>query len=145
MATSSLGALIANIYEAQATLIEPKLKALGISWSTFQILSEVRAAKGGVSQAEIARRLGVRPATLCEAVQEMARKGLLTQEDSSSDRRMKALRLTPSAEAEMRKIRSALTHIETSMVAGFSEKQIQQCESLLTRALGNLESKIESM
>ena len=54
MAKTLIGTRIAAIYELQAEWMDPKLDELGITWSTFQLLTTVANAGERASQVEVA-------------------------------------------------------------------------------------------
>ena len=72
-----IGAKVAAIYELQSAWLEPRLRAIEVSWTTFQLFSAIQAAGGKSSQVAVARRLGVTPATLSETVFAHVQNGLM--------------------------------------------------------------------
>lgn len=135
---------IATLYELQAAYMEPKLKAMGISWTTFQMLSAVFGAGGAASQAEIARRLGVTPATLSEAVQTLSKKGFLSQAPSDADRRVKLLKLTAKANKSLQEITKVAQEAEQIAVAGLNDAKLRKALTLLDKCVANLEKALEA-
>lgn len=141
MSESQIGPLIATIYELQSAWLEPRLKQSGMRWTTFQLLAAVMGAGEEASQAEIARRLAVAPATLSESVQAHVQAGYLIQGSSPGDRRKKVLHLTPAAKKKMQEvgrhvreyegmIAAALTAKEQSDLGGLLEKLVEKLERL---------------
>jgi DNA-binding MarR family transcriptional regulator len=140
MSDFALGARIAAVYELHAQLLEPTLRAMGISWASFQLLAAAHSAGGSGSQAELARRLGLSPATLCEAVQAHVSKGLLVIEKSPHDARVRLVRLTPRGQEIMRKVQAALDEIAARMLKGVPKAEAQAAQQVLDRIVRNLES-----
>ena len=71
-------------------------------WSTqritptqLKILGLLAARAQGLSSTQVARELGVSPATLCDSVKALRRKGYVIRQRDSEDARRKTLRLTP--------------------------------------------------
>lgn len=141
MPDAELSARIATIYEHHAAFLEPRLQSLGIGWGTFQLLSAVYAAGGAVSQAEIARRLGVTPATLSETAYAHVQRGLLTQSAAGSDRRVKALALTKRAEDLMRKVATCLAEAEEAISEGLTTSEKAALSKSLDKIIANLERR----
>lgn len=139
MSQTALSPKIAAVYELHAAFLEPKLKQIGVSWATFQLYSAVFAAGSSASQAEVARRLGLTPATLSESVQIHVRKGLLEQVPGANDRRVKILRLTAKAEKQLKQIRELISQAETVMLEGLSSEETRVVSALLDRCRGNFE------
>lgn len=137
---SQIGPLIATIYELQSSWLEPRLKKSGMRWTTFQLLATVMAAGDGASQAEVARRLGVAPATLSESVHAHVESGHLVQEPSPADRRKKILRLTPSAKKKMGEVGKHVRELESRMSRSLSGPELLDLERLLEKVVENLEA-----
>ncbi len=142
MPSEQIGTRIGMAYELQMAWLEPRLEEIGVGWSTFQLLTTVAAAGPGVSQAELARRLGVTPATFSESVFAHVKKGLLDQTLSASDRRVKTLRLTEPAKALVRKIKAAVSKAEAELVAGLSDDEVAAAAQALDRVIENLQRSL---
>lgn len=140
MDQESLGAQIGLAYDLQTAYLAPRFRSMGLSWSTFQLLAAVQGALGGVSQVEVARRLGVTPATLSETVFAHVQRGLLDQVPSSTDRRVRLLKLTPAAKRLLKRAAAEIDQCESVMREGFSEEELAQLLGLLSRVATNLES-----
>jgi len=136
---SQLGPLIATIYELQSAWLEPRLKSAGIRWTTFQLLATILGAGDDASQAEVARRLAVSPATLSESVQIHVEKGLITQEAAPKDRRKKVLRLTAAGKKKMSSVGKHVQELETQLTQGISPKDLQLIETSLGKIAENIE------
>lgn len=135
-----MGARLASLYELQSAWLEPRLEAIGVSWTAFQLLLTVAAAGENASQIEVARRLGVTAPTLSESVQAHVAKGLLRQVQSKKDRRIKVLTLTPKSQQLMVEIRRLVAEAEAVMTRGLSESACRDLAKLLDRAAENFES-----
>ncbi|MFN3683021.1 MAG: MarR family winged helix-turn-helix transcriptional regulator [Fimbriimonadaceae bacterium] len=108
----SLVAEAALFYETVAERLEPDLKAAGLTLGAFELLSAVHAARGRAHQAELARRLGISPPTLCEALRVAVREGWVLQEADPSDARVRRVRLTPAGSEALTRVLSALDRLE---------------------------------
>ncbi len=144
MAETMLIPRIAALYELQSAYLEPRLKKLGISLSTFQLLAVVHSSGGEASQIEIARRLGVSPATLSETVHLHIKKGLLEQVVSSEDRRVKILKLTKSSSSKLKDVRKLLDNLEEIMLKDVSGSTFRSALAVLDLALANVENRLKS-
>lgn len=140
MASEQIGPRIAAIYEYQSAWLEPHLQKMGVSWNSFQLLLSVSAAKGQASQAEIAERLGVSPATLSESVAAHVARGWLVQTPSKTDRRVKALALTSQSEKVIKQARKLIDECEAWMTEGLSARELESCGKVLDRILSRFES-----
>ena len=142
MAETVLIPLIAVLYELQSSYLEPKLKKLGMSLNTFHLLMAIQNSGEKVSQIEIARRLGVSPATLSETVSGHISKGLLEQVVSRKDRRVKFLRLTKSSNSKLKDVRKLLNGLENLMLDGIGSSKLRETIAILDAAIENIEKTL---
>lgn len=138
-----LGPRIATVYELQSAWLEPRLKAMGVRWTTFQLLVTILACGERATQVEVAARLGVAPATLCESVQAHVAAGIVTQR-AASDKRVKLLGLTPSGKTLTKKIGALVAEVEALAASGLSERDAAACASTLDRMISSLEKVLEN-
>jgi DNA-binding MarR family transcriptional regulator len=136
--SESLAAQAGLINELTMTGLEPIMAAEGITTTTFDLLSTIRAAGNRAHQAEVARRLGVSPATLTSAIQRAVSSGLLVQEGGHRDGRTKRVKLTPKANAVLRKILKAIDRLDVIMKEGIEPEHLQITQEVLRRAALNL-------
>ena len=136
---TQVGSLIATLYELQSAWLEPKLKSAGMRWTTFQLLATVLAAGEDASQAEVAKRLAIAPATLSEAVQVHVQSGMLSQEFSPTDRRKRILKLTPEAKRKMTVVAKHLAEFESHLARAINLKELESTEKTLKKIVDNLE------
>lgn len=139
-----LGSRVAAIYELQAAWLEPRLKQIGVRWSSFQLLAAIVGAGDEASQAEIARRLAVAPATLSEAVQNHVERGWVEQVPSPRDKRLKVLRLTLQGKKLMGQVRNLVIECEHLMAAAVTPAQSTACAKVLDKMIESLERALET-
>lgn len=144
MSVDHLGAKIASLYELQSAWMEPRLSKAGIRWTTFQLLATIASAGSEASQAEVARRLGVAPATLSESVQKHVQDGYVQQSPSPHDRRLKILQLTPEGQRLVGKIRNLALECDRVLVQALKEKEAKTCAKVLDQMIDSLERALES-
>lgn len=144
MPNGQLGALVATVYELQSAWLEPRLAKLGVRWTTFQLLATVYGCGDEASQAEVARRLGVAPATLSESVQSHIKQGLLDRKPSTTDKRLKILVLTNQGKRLMGQIRTLVAECEDLMTKNLKDKDAIKCEQILDEMVTSLEKALES-
>jgi MarR family transcriptional regulator, transcriptional regulator for hemolysin len=137
---------VADTLSGQASLLcellgaatEPALRGAGLTPSAFQLLSAVRATRGGATQAQIASRLGVTPASLSEAVRGAVGRGHLAQVGSDEDRRVRRLALTPAGTAALQRVLRAVNKAEKAMVQGIEPEELSATIRLLKQVNRNL-------
>jgi len=96
--------------------IAPRLGELGLSHRTFALLGAVRATDGTCSQADLARRLGITPPSLTEALQAAARNGFVEQSADAKDGRAKRVSLTPKGRTTLSRAAAAIVEVEAQLV-----------------------------
>lgn len=106
--------LVAN--ELVSSRLEDPFRKLGLTFGVFELLATIRSGRGTFSQAELARRLGISPPSLCEAVQTAQRKGFVRQVDSPTDRRSKRPVLTPAGESAISAALAEVRNLEADLV-----------------------------
>jgi DNA-binding MarR family transcriptional regulator len=122
--------------------MEPRLRELGISWATFQLLTTVANIGPKASQIEVARRLGITAASLSEAVQAHVARGLIEQIPHPKDKRIRILRLTPASQQIVSSIKDLVLKSETAMTKGLSAAEVASASAVLDRVLVNLEESL---
>jgi DNA-binding MarR family transcriptional regulator len=135
---TTLSAQAAVLSELIAAYLEDPLHRAGLNLGTFELLSAVRATHGQGTQVEIARRLGITPASLSEAVKAAAGKGLIEQVGAEEDRRAKRLQLTDKGAKLLQRVLDELRLAEQTMVRGISSDQVQIALTVLRQATVNL-------
>lgn len=132
---------IAIIADLQGRLLGPVLAHAGLTQSSFQLLAAAHAAKGQATQAETALRLGISPGTLSEAVTDQVRLGLLSQEPLATDKRAKALVLTPQGEAKIKQVKRMMERIHSAIEADLDLEAALQTAAVL----GQIEAKLREL
>ena len=139
-----LGSRVAGLYELQSAWLEPKLQSIGVRWTTFQLLATILGAGDDASQAEVARRLGVAPATLSESVQSHVNLGVIQQVPSKKDKRKKILVLTAKGNTLMQKIKVFVQECEKIMTQGLKAPEAANCAKIIDQMAENLEKGLET-
>jgi DNA-binding MarR family transcriptional regulator len=134
----SLTAQAGLLGELMTSVLQPLLADLHISVATFELLSAVKAGGGSLPQAELARRLGVSPPTLCEAVGSAAKRGLLEQKPHPHDARAKTLSLTKKGSKVVSDVVERMNQAEGQMVHGIGDHELSAALDVLRRVNRNL-------
>lgn len=131
-ATDGIIVRLLVLNETISSILEPKFRKHGLTFGLFELLAATARAEE-VSQAEVARRLGIAPASLCEAVQSACRKGLIEQSPSPTDRRVKNLRLTARGRASLRLALQEVEELEKAAAAKLSSQAMKQALSAIDK------------
>ncbi len=127
----SQAALVAELMDAA---LDQRLKAHGIGHRTFELLSAIKAAGGRTSQAEIAKRLGIKAPSLTEAVQPLIANGLVDQCSVEGDQRAKRLTLTPEGERKVAVALKEIDRIDRAISAELDTNQLKVTLGTLRKA-----------
>jgi len=134
----SLSGQAGLLCELLTSAMEPKLDETEISLGTFELLTAIYGSGGRATQVEVARRLGITPPSLSEAVKSACARGLAEQQHDSNDGRRKILKLTAKGRKAMQSIVKGVNSAETKMVEGIDPEQIASAIEVLRRANRNL-------
>jgi DNA-binding MarR family transcriptional regulator len=132
----------ATLTEVVSEAMAPVLESFNLSRSGFDLLITVRTGGGVLSQAEIARRLGITPPTLTEAVRLLAAAGWIQQRVAENDRRIKTISLTSVGSRRLNRILESLDQLEASLLEGISAEEIAKVNAILKKAAKNLALRV---
>lgn len=142
--SDSLSGQAGLLVELLTAAMSPELERVGLTVSSFELLSAIHASGGKASQAEIAQRLNIRPPSLSEAVRYASQKGLVEQVGVEEDRRLKRLRLTAAGRRAVHEVLESVRQTESEMVAECTPEEITEAVQLLRRINRNLARRNQS-
>jgi DNA-binding MarR family transcriptional regulator len=137
----SLSGQAGLLVELLTAALQPDLEAAGLTLACFELLSAVHSDGGKSAQSDIARRLGISPPSLSEAVRMAVKRGLIIQIAVETDARVKQLKLTPKGRAAVRRVLDAVKRVETDMQGGLSSTEIGSAIDILARVNRNLATR----
>jgi DNA-binding MarR family transcriptional regulator len=105
---------------------------LGLTPAEAGVL-RVLARDGGLSQRDVADRVGTVPSRIVVLVDSLQDKGLVTRSRSATDRRHHELRLTAAGAATMKRLRRVAEEHERSLLEPLSEPERDQLTRLLAK------------
>ena len=109
----------------------------GLNRSRWQVLWHL-SREEGLKQANLAERLAVAPISLARQVDKLEEEGLVERRRDPSDRRCFRLYLTHKAQGVLEKMRMLGEQTRAEALAGFSDKEVAQLQTLLGRIRANL-------
>lgn len=92
----------------------------------------------GISQAELAARLHVSPATISNTVHRMEKAGFLVRRTPKDDQRVSQVFLTDRGRTVKEQVRESWRTMEAETFAGFTEEERAQMKRFLERVAENL-------
>jgi DNA-binding MarR family transcriptional regulator len=105
---------------------------LGLTPAEAGVL-RVLARGAGISQRDLADRIGAAPSRIVVLVDSLQDKGLVTRSRSATDRRHHELRLTAAGAAMMKRLRRVAEAHERSLLEPLSERERDQLTRLLAK------------
>jgi DNA-binding MarR family transcriptional regulator len=134
-----LGTHAAMLSQVVSEYLDPWMQRAGLRPTHFELLSTIHSAGEGVHQAEVARRLGLTPPSLSEAVQSAVRAGFVRQEPHPEDARAKALSLTKNGREALATVLKGMEEAEQRLSEPLSEAERHQVVDALRRAISALQ------
>jgi MarR family transcriptional regulator, organic hydroperoxide resistance regulator len=133
----SFGLLIREIYRGQARMLQTMIAGEGVSigmWFVLRVLWE----EDGISQRELARRVGINGPTTVTALNSMERAGLVRRTPHPSDRRKTNIFLTERGRHLKDRLWPMAVAVNQASSRGMSDEERRLLFDLLTRMQANL-------
>jgi DNA-binding MarR family transcriptional regulator len=122
---SQIGQLAAQGFSAQVA-------RLGLTAPESGVLRAL-ARGDGISQRDLADRVGAAPSRIVVLVDALEKKGLVSRRRSASDRRNHELRLTEDGIAMMKRLRRVAEDHERALLEPLTERERRQLDRLLSK------------
>lgn len=135
------GMLLVGVARRWRAALDASLAELGLSDATWGPLIHVGRSGGGISQKELAARVGIDGSSLVRLIDILATKQLIERRQDPADRRSNLLFLTPAGQATVRKIQRILTRVEKRLLEALDDAEIET----VTSALERIDHRIEAM
>ncbi len=136
----SIGYLLRACYRSFAKALETRINKHGVGIGQWFFLRELWE-EDGLTQRELALRVGIAAPTTAVAIRGMIRDDLIKRASDLTDRRKKRILLTPKG----RDLRNALLpharEVNRNATKGFSANEIRQLRDYINRMKQNLESE----
>ena len=117
-------------------------KNAGVSLSQWRVVGAL-VIQPGLTQKEIADKVGIEGATLVPIIDKMEKEGLLKRKPDSSDRRVNRIYLTQKADSLWESMVECALRIRKSSTKNISENNIQTTLETLRKISQNLASLSE--
>jgi DNA-binding MarR family transcriptional regulator len=117
--------------------LEARLAPLGVSLADFRTVGALLGEADGLTQRELALRLGIDPASLSAAVSKLSQKGIVERVPHPSDARAVQVRLVKGL-AILPKILEIVQELDREALAGVSADDLHAAARVLQRIVANL-------
>lgn len=137
-APSSLAFLLSQVGIFAAQRFAERIAAIDLQPPLFRILNVVDAAEG-LSQHAIGEAIQVPPSRMVALVDELEQRGLVQRHPHPSDRRIRALHLTPAGRKVLASGRKIAAEHEADLTRGLSAADRKRLVSLLQEIVAEQE------
>ncbi len=127
---------------ARKRKIHPVWGEMGLIAGQPRVLSQLYI-KDKVTQKELADACCIEPATLSRALDRLEAMGYIVRNDNPQCRRSFLISLTEEGHQMAVKVQRTFDNLEDVMLAGFSEEEMENVISLVTRIYDNLQKTEE--
>jgi len=136
-AHTPLGLHLTRVSRAASRAFDDALAEAGGSLPVWLVLVSLKGG-GLASQRELAEAVGVKGATLTDHLNAMESAGLVIRRRDPANRRLHQVEMTPEGDALFFRLRDAAMAFDKRLRTGFSESEVTQLETLLTRLRDNV-------
>ena len=128
------GQLFFRLWRASHTRIAEALASVGLTPALFGVLNVLRARDGAIQQ-EIASSMGIDPSTMVSLIDDLERAGLAERRPHPTDRRARAVAITPKGRRLLDRARRMATQVDSEVLRGLTAAERRDLMTLLRRAL----------
>ena len=133
----NFGYLVTDVARLMRTVYDRRVRELGLTRSQWWVMNQI-FRNPGATQSELAAILEIERATLGRLLDRLEAKGWVKREDDARDRRAWRVRLTPSAEPVMRRLRKHAAELRRDALAGLSKAEHERFVDALLGIKANL-------
>ncbi len=139
MSTDNLGPLLSDTARAWRTLLDKRLRPLGLSQAKWTVLLVLARHGDGLTQKQLSERLSVEGPSLVGTLDRLEADGWVGRRVSEFDRRAKTVHRTDKAVELTREIEQVAARLRSELFAGIPTGEIEQTMTLLTRLKQRIE------
>jgi len=140
---NSVGFLVNVTAKAFQKALDAELrKNVGVTLSQWRVIVTL-VLQPGLTQKEIADKVGIEGATLVPVIDKMEKEGFLKRKPDSKDRRVNRIYLTPKADSLWSSMTESALRIRKISTKDISEDQIKNTLDILRKISKNLATHFE--
>jgi MarR family transcriptional regulator, transcriptional regulator for hemolysin len=140
---NSIGFVVNIIAKSFQKSLDIELRnKVGVTLSQWRVVASL-VLQPGLTQKEIADKVGVESATLVPVIDKMESEGLLKRKQDQSDRRVNRIFLTPKADSLWEAMTECALKIRKSSTRNISEDEIKVTLETLRKISQNLTASFE--
>ncbi|MDR2298919.1 MAG: MarR family transcriptional regulator [Comamonas sp.] len=136
-----LGFLMVTLTRQWRRFVEEQLAASGLTDATWTPLLHLRAWGDGVTQKELAERVGLDSSSLVRLLDILEGKGWVERRADAADRRSKRIFLTDEGHGAVDSIRATMLEAELSMLQDLDDAEVET----MLGSVNKIRARIEQM
>lgn len=123
--------------------LDGTLRPTGLTQARWSTLLHLSRSGGGVTQRELADRLGVEGATIGRILDALEKQGLVERRPVEGDRRAYHIHLTAAAQPILKEINRIAASLRRELLEGISARDLRTCIAVLQGIGARLEKRPE--
>ena len=134
------------VFETQRLLrlyADKMVRDYGLTRAQWAVLAKLERQQG-LKQAEVAEAMEMQPITLCRLVDKLCAQDLIERRSDATDRRVKRLYLTETAQPLMTKLAGLRAEITKTALTDFNSGSVQLLVAHLEAVKDNLRNALQS-
>ena len=121
-----------------------ELSKVGLYKGQPPVLFLLDRAEKGLTQAQLAEKLSVSPASITVSLRRMEKAGLVLRSPDHQDARRNLVTITEDGRLVLKEADKRIIKIETQMLSGFSTEEAERFLNFFERSIKNLKGNEES-
>ena len=134
------GLKLAELARLWRQALDSRLRPLGLSQARWAALIHLRAYPDGLTQGQLALRVGIKDSTLVPQLDALERDGLIERRESPNDRRAKTVRVTRAAKPLLDRIDRAGSDLRHQLMQGLDPQDIETSIAVFNHIKQRLEA-----
>lgn len=135
-----LGSVVRQVTARWRALVDRRLEPLDLSNAQWRPLAALYCAAEPMTQAALAKELGIEAPTLVRLLDRLAAKGFIVRQRCPGDRRAHHVQLTPQALAICEQMEDIVARVHEEVTAPLSPAEQSACVDMLSRVIAQLET-----
>ena len=135
--TQELTVLLQRVMKLQFGVVHKCMEKYGFHRAQPGIILELSRCEG-LTQVELANKLGVTPATISAMIKRMERDESLYRKRSEEDQRVTHIFLTTKGKEQSIRVREAIAYINEIAFENFSKDELEQTKKIFNKMIDNL-------
>lgn len=140
-ARQQLFALMGSIFNDTRKWLDEQFKALGLSRTEWLVLAMLRLNPNALTQAAALKYIGVEKSYFSKQLNTLEKKGYITREIDTSNRRHRLIKANPRAKQKVAAAFKLLADFTKNSQCDLSDKEIETLHILLTKIQNRVENK----